>query len=160
MIDIRSETTTGPTAVVGSSSPIGALATRPAVTLGAAATLGEAATTMREARISAVLVDDGDVILTERDLVRAFETGLERDEPALRAATIHPVRVPADVTVMEAAAIMLNQEVRHLVVAHPDGGSTVLSLRDVVAVLLQAVDPHIWLTSLRLSVELPELWLG
>jgi acetyl-CoA synthetase len=159
MVDIRS-TTMGRTAVVGGSSPVGRLATRPAVTVEAAATLGEIATAMREARVSAVLIDGGDAVVTERDLVRAFEAGLDRDEAAAMVATIHPVRVPADITVMEAAAIMLNQEVRHLVVAHPDGVFTVLSLREVVAVLLQAVDPHIWLASLRLSVELPELWLG
>jgi hypothetical protein len=31
----------------------------------------------------------------------------------------------------------------------------------VTAVLLQAVDPHLWLTSLRVAIEAPaEIWLG
>ena len=55
---------------------------------------------------------------------------------------------------------MLNQGVRHLVVAFPDRDA-VVSLRDVMAVLLQATDPHLWLTQLRVAVEVPaEIWLG
>jgi hypothetical protein len=37
----------------------------------------------------------------------------------------------------------------------------VVSLRDIVAVLLQTASPELWLSSLRVSVQLPtELWLG
>jgi hypothetical protein len=63
-------------------------------------------------------------------------------------------------SVVDGCATMLNEDVRHLVV-ETDHGPAVLSLRDVAAVLLQASDPHIWLSSLRIKIETPaEIWLG
>jgi hypothetical protein len=63
--------------------------------------------------------------------------------------------------VLAAAEIMLNEEVRHLLVSIDPRNVGVVSIRDVLAVLVQAVDPHLWLTSLRVSFDAPtEIWLG
>jgi hypothetical protein len=57
---------------------------------------------------------------------------------------------------------MLNQEVRHLIVELPDASSGIVSLRCILAVLLQAAQPELWLSSLRIKVEIPssETWLA
>ena len=56
---------------------------------------------------------------------------------------------------------MLNQEIRHLVIDGCADGPAVVSLRAVMAVLLQAVTPHIWLDRLRVAVSArPGTWLG
>ena len=63
--------------------------------------------------------------------------------------------------IVDAAALMLNEEVRHLVVDFPGGNVGVISLRDIAAVLLQTASPHIWLSMLRVAVEEPtSAWLG
>ena len=42
-----------------------------------------------------------------------------------------------------------------------DGTVSVLSLREVMAVLLQMTTPHLWLATLRVAVSTPpESWLG
>ena len=60
-----------------------------------------------------------------------------------------------------AAGLMLNEQVRHLLVELDTGAVGVVSIRDLLAVLLQAVDLHLWLTSLRVAIETrSEMWLG
>ena len=87
--------------------------------------------------------------------------GLSSDEPIMTVASRDPVRVAADLPLVEAAALMLNDEIRHLIIEFADGRDGVVSLRDIVAVLLQSADPELWLASLRLAVQLPtEIWLG
>ena len=56
---------------------------------------------------------------------------------------------------------MLNEQVRHLVVELDGGTLAVVSIRDLLAVLLQAVDSRLWLRSLCVAIETPaESWLG
>lgn len=146
--------------VVHAQSPLSALATRPAVTVPSRCTLARAVAQMEASGISALLVDDRAGIITERDIARALAHGASVDEVVGRVATPHPLIVPASMTVVEACATMLNEHVRHLVVELA-GGLAVISLRDVAAVLLQSADPHIWLASLRVAIEVPaEIWLG
>ena len=141
-------------------SAIGQLVVRDVVTVEATASLREVAKVMREANVSSVLVGSDRTIATERDLARALASGLGPDDAVADVASAHPIRVPARTPVVDGAALMLNQGVRHLVVAFPDRDA-VVSLRDVMAVLLQATDPHLWLTQLRVAVEVPaEIWLG
>jgi signal-transduction protein with cAMP-binding, CBS, and nucleotidyltransferase domain len=148
------------TPVVWTTSPVGRLAARPAVGIAGAASLGAAAALMREESVSSVLVDGGRAIITERDIARAFEAGWDRESNVSEAATPNPLRVPASLPILAASATMLNEDVRHLLVDRGDGTIGVVSLRDVVAVLLQAADPNTWLTALRTSVETTEIWLG
>jgi signal-transduction protein with cAMP-binding, CBS, and nucleotidyltransferase domain len=124
------------------------------------ATLSEAAAVMRQANVSSVLVGHG-AIATERDLTRALAAGLSTDEPIVTVASPHPVRVGALTPIVDAAALMLNDEIRHLIIEYPDGHEGVVSLRDIVAVLLQTTNPHVWVSSLRLAIDAPsEMWLG
>jgi CBS domain-containing protein len=116
---------------------------------------------MRDANVSSVLVGAHGSIATERDLARGLAAGLSTETPVLTVASRHPVRVAADLPLVDAAALMLNEEIRHLIIEFRDGSEGVISLRDIVAVLLQTASPELWLSSLRLSVQLPtEIWLG
>jgi len=141
-------------------SAIRFLVDRPAERVPAGVSLGEVARVMREANVSCVLVGADSCIATERDLTRALAAGLGPEAP-VEAVASHPIRAAADMSIVDAAAIMLNQETRHLVIDGRDGVESVVSLRAVMAVLLQAVTPHVWLESLRVAVTAPaEMWLG
>lgn len=140
-------------------STLGDLIRRPAVRVGRTCPLATVVEEMDAAEVSSVLVD-GDGIVTERDIARALARGVEPSAAVEDIATWDPVVAPASMTVVEAAALMLNEHVRHLIVEQP-GGSAVVSMRDVTAVLLEAANPHVWVTSLRIAVQSPpEIWLG
>ena len=146
--------------VVSGKSPVSSLLGRPVVTIAPEATLAAAVESMEAAGVSALLVDRLGGIITERDIARALGHGVAVDEPVDGIATPHPLVVPGSTTVVAACALMLNEQVRHLIVDH-DGTFGMISLRDVAAALLQSSDPQIWLTSLRLAIETPpETWLG
>ena len=152
--------TRGPANVVCERSPLSTLVSRAAVTVDPRCTLADAVAAMEAAAVSALLVEKLGGIITERDIARALGHGVPVDETVARIATPHPIVVPGSTTVMEACATMLNEHVRHLVVALGDTVG-VISVRDVAAVLLQSTDPHIWLASLRVAIEAPaETWLG
>jgi signal-transduction protein with cAMP-binding, CBS, and nucleotidyltransferase domain len=147
--------------VLDARSDVGRLVSREPVRVGDDATVADAAAVMRHANVSSVLVGAHGAIATERDLTRALAAGLPADELISTVASRHPVRVASNVAVVDAAALMLNDEIRHLIVDFPDGREGVVSLRDALAVLLQSARPELWLTSLRLAVQLPtEAWIG
>ncbi len=149
------------TRVVDARSHIGRLVSREPVRVEDDATLAEVARVMRDANVSSVLVGMHGAIATERDLTRALAAGLSTEAPVLAVSSRHPIRVAADLALVDAAAVMLNEEIRHLIIEFSDGREGVVSLRDIVAVLLQTASPDLWLSSLRLSVQLPtEIWLG
>jgi signal-transduction protein with cAMP-binding, CBS, and nucleotidyltransferase domain len=133
----------------------------PAVRVRATTTLSEAAQVMLEENVSSLVVDPrGERFLTERDLSRALAGGFGPDDPVDVVST-DSVRVPAGTSVVDAAAIMLNNHVRHLVIDGWEDGVAVVSLRAVMAVLLQAVTPELWLEPLRLAIGPgTEVWLG
>src|SRR5688572_8120347 len=146
--------------VVSVNSPLSALLVRAAVTVAPEATLADAVATMEEAGVSALLVEHSAGIITERDIARALGHDAPTTTTVDRVATPHPVVVPGSMPVLEACAVMLNEQIRHLVV-EVDDALGILSLRDLAAVLLQSADPHLWLASLRVAIELPsEIWLG
>jgi signal-transduction protein with cAMP-binding, CBS, and nucleotidyltransferase domain len=146
-------------AVTSPQSPIASLITGPAIVIDAEAGLAEAAEVMRAEAVSALLLSDHEGIITERDIVRAVAAGCDPNEPVVVSASRHPVTVDGSMPVVRAAGLMLNEHVRHLVV--DDAGEIgIVSLRDLVAVLLQVADPELWLTSLRVTVASPEVWLG
>ena len=153
--------TSGPVRIVDPHSQLSALSTRAAVSVSESCPLAEAVEVMKAAAVSALLVGDGAGIVTERDLARALAAGCLSTDPVEAIATRHPLTVSGDTTVVAAAGVMLNEQVRHLVVQRDTGAVGVVSMRDLLAVLLQAVDPQLWLTSLRVGIETPsEVWLG
>jgi len=142
--------------VVGPNSPVRHLISRSVIEAPADATLAEAASTMRKANVSALLVGDDRRIATERDITRALAAGLSPDAPVAAVATPRPITVGPETTVIEAAACMLNDEVRHLLVQVGERGEGIVSMRDVMAVLLQAATPQVWLSSLRLAIRVSD----
>lgn len=147
--------------VVTEGSPLRDLLWRAAVTIDPEASLRDAATLMETTHVSALLVAGDRGVLTERDLARALAHGVDPDSPVLATATRYPLVVPSAMSVLDACAVMLNEDVRHLVVDDGADGTGVVSIRDVAAVLLQSARPELWLTSLRAAFELPaEIWLG
>jgi acetyl-CoA synthetase len=149
-------------AVMHLHSAVSQLVTRPAVHVSSEDSLTLASQTMRVNNVSAALVGPGHTaIVTERDLARAVAAEYPADTPVGTIATPLPLAISGDTEVVEAAALMLNQDVRHLVVELRDGSPGIISIRDIMAVLLQAARPDIWLSSLRVRVEIPsESWLG
>jgi CBS domain-containing protein len=145
--------------VLTAQSCLGDLPLRPAVGTDRSCTLVAAVEAMERAGVSSLLVDR-DGIVTERDIARALAHGCPTDVPVASVASWHPIIVTPDTTVVTAAAMMLNEHVRHLLVESEEQVA-VVSLRDVTAVLLQAANPDLWLTSLRIAVDTPaEAWLG
>ena len=56
---------------------------------------------------------------------------------------------------------MLRHEIRHLVVTDSGDVLGIVSLREVMAVLLQALDPAVWVATLRAALTThTEIWLG
>lgn len=111
---------------------------------------------MRMQGVSSLLVDGGSAIVTERDISRSGAGG-DPLEPVATAATPHPLIVDGSLTVLECGGIMLEEEVRHVLVAMPDGFIGVVSQRDIVTVLLRDADPKLWVARDRVP---PENWLG
>lgn len=146
--------------VVDLHSPVNSLVSQRASHISSDSSLTYASQVMRSENTSALLVGPGHAaIVTERDLTRAMASELPAETPVAKVATPLPISVPAETDVLAAAATMLNEEVRHLIVELP-GGDAIISLRQIMAVLLQAAQPEMWLTRLRAHVEMPELWLG
>ena len=104
-----------------------------------------------------MLVDCGSAIVTERDIARCIGAGGDPDEPVGTVATPHPLIVDGSLTVMECGGIMLDKEVRHVLVAMPEGFTGVVSQRDIVTVLVRAADPESWPARERAPSE---NWLG
>ena len=150
------------TSVVDLRSPISALV-REATHVSSNATLTSAARAMREANVSAVLVGPGrDAILTERDMALALAAEFPAEGPVSDIATPNPLIVLSTIDTLDAVTLMLNHQVRHLVVESPGGTIGIVSLRELMAVLLQAAKPEIWLSNMRVEVDMPlsEQWLG
>ena len=155
------QTTSGPALVVDPRSPVAVLASRAVVTVPEKCSLSEAVEVMKAEAVSSVLLEGRAGIVTERDLARALGAGCAASDPVETIASRHPVTVPGSTTVITAAGMMLNEQVRHLLVELDTGAVGVVSIRDLLAVLLQAVDSELWLTSLRVAIETPsEMWLG
>jgi signal-transduction protein with cAMP-binding, CBS, and nucleotidyltransferase domain len=146
---------------MGPNSHVGRLIRGGPVVVQAGWSVGMAAQAMRDGNVSSALVGDGKSIVTERDLTRALAAGIGPEAEVSVAAVDHPVTVDATTSVVDAASEMLHQEIRHLVVADAQGILGVVSLRDVMVVLLQAMDPEVWVSTLRAAVTgHSELWLG
>jgi CBS domain-containing protein len=131
--------------VVGPHSPVAGLA-QPPVRVGADWTLHAAADAMREANVSAVLVGSDQAIVTERDLSRALSIGLGPQDRVGAICVTDLIHVDEDTLVVEAAAQMFRHEIRHLLLRNWRSEVIgVVSLRDVLGVLLDAMDPAVWI---------------
>ncbi len=144
----------GPTRVLDHTSPVGWLVVRPAVRVEPEATLAEAAQLMIRADVSALLVGAArGAILTERDLARSIAAGCSDTAVVGDVATYPALVTDGSMPIADAAALMLNSGVRHLVVGLDDGDEGVVSMRVIAAVLVSLVNRGLWLRSLRWSVS-------
>ncbi|HUC36244.1 MAG TPA: pyridoxamine 5'-phosphate oxidase family protein [Acidimicrobiales bacterium] len=146
--------------LAGPHSPVRALAHLP-VRIAPDSTLQAAANAMREADVSLLLVGRDQAILTTHDLTRALNAGLGPQDAVSTTVVTNMISVDQDTTVVQAAADMLRHEIRHLLL-HDFRGEVVgvVALRDVVSVLVDAMDPVVWaLLREALSVQV-QLQLG
>lgn len=138
-------------------SPVATLVRRPTVEIEGAASIAEAARLMRVEGVSALVVDHGRAVVTERDISRGIGAEADPEEPVGTVATPGPIIVDGSMSVAMVAGVLLNEQLRHVLVAMPDGGLGVVSLRDVSAVLLRHVDPAVFAPP---TEAFSELWLG
>jgi signal-transduction protein with cAMP-binding, CBS, and nucleotidyltransferase domain len=149
--------------VIHLKSPVRSLVAGPVGRVDREATLLVTSQVMRSRNVSALLVGaHAEAIVTERDLARALANGATAGDSIATLATFHPITVPGHMPIIEAAALMLNEEIRHLVVDLGSGTTGVVSLRAIMAVLLQASDPELWLECLRIRVQMTpsDSWIG
>ncbi len=131
----------------GPDTPINKLDLRPPVREGRQATIRQVAALMRAEDVSSVVIDtEPPSIITERDLTRALAQEIDPSEPVMRVATRAPVWVPPTTTIVHAAATMVQEGMRHmLVIDSTDEPVGVLSMRDLFEVLVRSVDGGGWL---------------
>jgi signal-transduction protein with cAMP-binding, CBS, and nucleotidyltransferase domain len=99
---------------------------------------------MHNARLSSVLVGGGTAIITRWELAGALRAH-GSDACITSASGADGIVVHEDLSVIETAARMLRHEIRHVVVC--DGGGRVVGLvglHDLVRILIDAMDPAVW----------------
>ncbi len=118
-------------------SPVGSVTTFDPVAAVPADDVTELARLMTEIDCGSLIVrgDSNPSIVTERDIVRAVAGGAT-EAWARDVMSRDVVSVPADMTIGEAAATMLEAGIRHLVVERSDGELGITSIRDLVDALL------------------------
>ena len=131
----------------GPDTPISKLDLRTPVRGGREATIRQVAARMRADDVSSVVIDtEPPSIITERDLTRALAEGIDPSQPATRVATRAPVWVAPSTTVVHAAATMVQEGMRHMLVLASTGEPVgVLSMRDLFEILLRSYDGGSWL---------------
>ena len=99
-------------------------------------------------------------MVTERDLTRALNAGIGPQASVAGVSVTDLVSVDQDTTVFEAADEMLRHEITHLLVCnHRREVTGTVSLRQLFRVLVDAMDPAVWVMlrttlSLRSGVRL------
>ena len=110
----------------------------PPVTLYPQATLADAARTMAEKNIGFVVLTEGDRlvgVVSERDVVKALASGMPLNTPLEKIATKRVITIEPEKSVVEAADLMAENKIRHLVIAERGRAVGVVSLRDLVRLL-------------------------
>jgi acetyl-CoA synthetase len=122
------------------ASSVGSLLRGPIATVRPTQTLREAAEALTADDVGLLVVADAGGlrgVLSERDLVRAVASGLDLDLERVRDhASSDVVTIPESSRVDEATRIMLDADIRHLVVKRGANPVGVLSVRDLLPVLL------------------------
>jgi CBS domain-containing protein len=118
---------------------IGRLVSPAVATIGPTATLRAAVDAMAADRLGLLVVVDANGpsgVIGERDIVMAVADALDLDEERVRDhATLDVVSVDEQVSVLEAARMMADAEIRHLGVERDGALFGVVSVRDVLRVL-------------------------
>jgi CBS domain-containing protein len=112
---------------------IGEIATEPPITCPPITTVHGAAALMAETRIGALVIEsESPMVITERDVLFAV---VDRaiDEPVTNYATKDPVTIATTASLGEAARIMAESGVRHLLVTDDRHVVGVFTSRDLIA---------------------------
>lgn len=124
--------------------PVSTVMSWPVATIDHEATLGDAVESLAADSIGVVLVlREGGLagILSERDVVTHLAAGADPAHLLTGEAMVGElVTVQADESILDAARLMMEAQVRHLPVLRGKLLAGVVSLRDVVGVLAEAVD--------------------
>jgi CBS domain-containing protein len=106
-------------------------------------TAGAAIERMLEAGIGSIVVCDGPSltgIFTERDVLRLAGTGESfRDKRLSEVMTERPVTITAEDGILDATRLMEEKKIRHLPVVEGDNLVGIVSIRDVLAFLVERV---------------------
>lgn len=98
---------------------------RERTTLDATSTVADAAVRMKQPRVRALIVTDGDRpigIVTRRDfLERVIAPGLALETPLPEVMSVDLVTAPAELMIEDAVELMNRHSIRHLAVVAPDG---------------------------------------
>lgn len=125
------------------TDPVGGLIGDPVATIRPTATLQEAAEQLVADDVGLlVVVDPGGVrgVISERDIVLAIADGLDLTNERVRdSASTDVLKIEEGLSVRDAAMAMSEAGIRHLAVARNDVIHGVVSIRDVLAVLLEDV---------------------
>ncbi len=120
---------------------VGTLVDGPVATTQPTATLREAAHSLAADRVGLLVVVDHRGVLgviSERDIVMAAAEDLDLDEERVRDhASEDLLMVEETDTVLQAAQTMASAEIRHLAIARRGEVTGVVSVRDLMAVLLE-----------------------
>ncbi len=118
---------------------VGDLVKRPPLVIYPDATILEASTVMSRERVGLlVVVDRADPnrllgVVSERDIIRAISSGLSPNDRIEAIYTRNPVVVRSSSSLAEAAKLMADHNVRHLVVVDERGRLVgVISIRDLI----------------------------
>ena len=140
--------------LLGPGARVGALAHTP-VRVDGGWSIRSVLSAMRAAHATAAVVGNDEAVVTERDLTRAMTAGLGPDVAVAVVCVTDVVSVDQDTRIVDAASVMLDYDVRHLLVCNHRGDVTgMVSLRDLLRVLVDAMDPAIWVVlSQRMSLR-------
>lgn len=121
--------------------PIRDLLTGPLATCRPLATLRGVSTVLADNLVGALVVGYPEEVLgivSERDVVRGVADGMDVDDDRVRDVMSEPVEtIDVDAPVQEAATKMLRDEIRHLVVTERGLAVGIVSMRDVLAAVLE-----------------------
>lgn len=103
--------------------PVAEMITRSPITIHVGATVGEAAQAMDEARVSAILVTDGDRlagILTDRDLRRVVARSVSPSSPLAGSMSSAPHTIAHDALALDVLLHLVEHKIHHLPVMDGD----------------------------------------
>ncbi len=124
------------------------LINRPPVTISSSASLKDCAKLMRKENVGSLLVVEGETpkgIITERDIIQAIADDYPLDTPASKVMSTNLITAEASTDVSDAALLMTNSKIRHLVITENGKIIGVISLRDVARSLgLITTDASFW----------------
>jgi len=138
--------------------PLASLVRRPPVTCGEDLSTGEAVRLMSSQRVGSVVVVDRASrpvgILTEHDVVRVLGEELQA-APVSEVMTRDPVALPGHALAYEAALLMVERNIRHVLVTQEGRLAGVISERDLFS--LQRLGLAELTMEIRLAADLPLL---